>query len=111
MTGLDILKQAYSLLGDDKGVANADGDERGLAAVNQIYSELWHREHRTRFQPLEHLRRSLLLTCQFLPAMTYGTAMLLCVDGEAVLHDRLLTLYRRAACRTGGAAIERRNVV
>lgn len=103
MTGLMILKQAYSLIGDDKRLATADGDEQGLAAVNQIYSELWHREHRTRFQPLDVLQQPLLLTCRFLPAMAYGTAMLLCVgDEQTTMHDRFLALYRRAASHTGG---------
>ncbi len=105
MTGLMILRQAYSMLGDDKRLATADGDEQGLAAVNQIYSELWHREHRTRFEPLEVLQQPLLLTCRFLPAMAYGTAMLLCVgDAQTVRHDRFLLLYQRAASRTGGLA-------
>ena len=105
MTGLMILRQAYSLLGDEKRLATADADEQGLAMVNQIYSELWHREHRIRFQPLEALQQPLLLTCRFLPAMAYGTAMLLCVGEEqTVTHDRFLTLYQRAASRTGGIA-------
>lgn len=105
MTGLMILRQAYSLLGDEKRLATADADETGLATVNQIYSELWHREHRTRFEPLEALQQPLLLSCRFLPAMAYGTAMLLCVgDEQTVTHDRFLTLYQRAASRTGGIA-------
>ena len=105
MTGRMILRQAYSLLGDDKSLAVADADEQGLAIVNQIYSELWYREHRTRFQPLEALQQPLLLTCRFLPAMAYGTAMLLCVGEEqTTAHDRFLTLYRRAASHTGGIA-------
>lgn len=103
MTGLMILKQAYSLIGDDKRLATADGDEQGLATVNQIYSELWHREHRTRFQTLEALQQPILLSWRFLPAMAYGTAMLLCVgDEDAAMHDRFLTLYRCAASHTGG---------
>ena len=110
MTGLMILRQAYSLLGDEKGLANVDADEQGLASVNQIYSELWHREHRTRFQPLEALQQPLLLTCRYLPAMAYGTAMLLCVAQEqSVAHDRLRTLYQRAASHTGGFVQGRRD--
>lgn len=103
MTGLMILKQAISLMGDDSRFATVDGDEMGLAMVNQIYSEVWHREHRTRFQPLDVLQQPLLLTYRFLPAMTYGTAMLLCVgDEQEAMHNRFQTLYRRALSHTGG---------
>ena len=103
MTGLTILKQAYSMLGDEVHLAMVDGDERGLAAVNQIYSELWSREHRTPFQPLDALHQPMLLSWRFLPAMAYGTAMLLSVgDENKSVHDRFLTLYRRAASYSGG---------
>lgn len=110
MTGLMILKQAYGLLGDEKQLATADADDTGLAFVNQIYSELWHREHRTRFQPLEALQQPLLLSCRFMPAMAYGTAMLLCVGEEGSgPYNRFLTLYQRAASHTGGVYEERGN--
>ena len=112
MTGMMILKQAYSLLRDDKRLAAIDSDEQGLAMVNQIYSEVWHREHRTRFQPLDVLQQPLLLSCRFLPAMAYGTAMLLCVgDEQAAMHDRFLTLYRRALSHTGGIFDGREDVL
>ncbi len=112
MTGLGILKQAYALIGDEKRRATADSDATGLATVNQIYSELWHREHRTCFEPLTAPQQALKLSCGFLPAMAYGTAMLLCVgDGQAAMHDRFLTLYRRAATHTGGVYAGRRDVL
>ncbi len=111
MTGLGILKQAYGLLGDEKRLATADGDEVGLAMVNQIYSELWHREHRTRFQPLAAPQQPLLLSCGFMPAMAYGTAMLLSVGGEPTVYDRFRSLYRRAATQTGGVYAGRRDAL
>lgn len=108
MTGVMILKQAYGLLGDEKRAATVDADESGLAMVNQIYGELWHREHRTRFQPLDVLQQPLLLSYRFMPAMAYGTAMLLSVGGDAQdVYDRFLTLYQRAASHTGGIFGER----
>ena len=101
MTGLTILRQAYSLLEKPENAAAADGDEYGLLAVNQIYSELWHREHRTRFEPLANLRQAVALSWRFLPAMTSGTAMLLSLNaGEN--YTRYQELYRRAASHTGG---------
>lgn len=112
MTGVMILKQAYGLLGDDKRAATADADESGLAMVNQIYSELWHREHRTRFQSLDVLQQPLLLSCRFMPAMAYGTAMLLAASEEKQeVYDRFLTLYQRAASHTGGIFTERGNAL
>ena len=101
MTGLSILKQAYSLMEQPQRLAQADGDENGLIAVNQIYGELWHREHRCRFQPLEDLRQRLELSWQFLPAMTYGTAMLLCLNGDGN-YSRYQDQYQRAARVAGG---------
>lgn len=101
MTGLSILRQAYSLLEKPENAANADGDEYGLLAVNQIYSELWHREHHAPFQPLEHLRQSVALSWRFLPAMAYGIAMLLSLNAGDN-YTRYQELYRRAARHTGG---------
>ncbi len=111
LTGWQILRQAYGLLGDKKHTAKPDKDGRGLAAVNQIYGELWHREHRTRFQPLSALDESLQMTGRFMPALAYGAAMLLCVDGDVTVHNRMCALYRRAAGCTGGIAVERREVL
>ncbi len=101
MLALSILRQAYSLLDKQENLATADGDEGGLLAVNEIYSELWHREHRTAFQPLEHLHQSVLLSWRFLPAMAYGTAMLLCLNADGP-YERYRELYRRAARQAGG---------
>ncbi len=108
MTGLSILRQAYSLLEQPERLAAEDGNESGLLVVNQIYSELWHREHKSQFEPLEHLRQKIELSWRFLPAMTYGTAMLLCLNSPQDLsYDRYLELYRRAASYTGGVVTRR----
>ena len=107
MTGLDILKQAYALLWQPENLATADGNEYGLMAVNQIYSELWHREHPAPFMPLSGLRQRVALSARFLPAMAYGTAMVLCLNGEAD-YTRYQRLYERAAQRAGGCCLRRR---
>lgn len=112
MTGLTLLRQAYGLLEDDKHQADAEQDEQGLIAVNQIYGELWGREHSTVFTPLSSLRQPLLLTWRCLPAMAYGTAMLLCLNREdGAAYGRFQTLYERAAAHTGGSYGKRRDVL
>ena len=108
MLGLSILKQAYSLLDEPDKKANADGDEIGLVAVNQIYGELWHRFHDTPFLPLEHLRQKVDLHWRCMPAMAYGTAMLLCLNGEKeTAYTRYQALYERAASHIGALPYKR----
>ena len=103
MTGLSVLRNAYGLLEQPHRLAGTDGNESGLLAVNQIYSELWHREQEGEFRPLEHLRQPLKLSWRCLPAMTYGVATLLCLNGEDNRHyERCLDLYLRALTHTGG---------
>ena len=55
MTGLSVLRQVYGLLEQPARLAAEDGNEDALAALNQIYGDLWCREHTTEFQPLPHL--------------------------------------------------------
>ena len=110
MTGLSILRHAYGLLEQPHRLAGTDGNESGLLAVNQIYGELWHREHTEPFQPLEHLRQTVRLSWRCLPAMTYGVATLLCLNGEQDQpYERLLDLYLRALTHTGGTPRKRLN--
>lgn len=111
MTGLAILRQALALLEEDKRLAIAGEDEAGLLAVNQIYSELCYREHRSDFQPLDRLQQSLQLSWRCLPAMAYGTAMLLCLNDERREYTRYQRLYERAAAHTGGPYSPRRDVL
>ena len=103
LTGMSILQQAYSLMEQPERMTADDSGEEGLLVVNQIYSELWHREHRTMFVPLGHLKQRLELSWRFMPAMAYGAAMLLSLGQEAA-YDRYLELYRRAAAHAGGLA-------
>ena len=103
MTGLSVLRHAYGLMEQPHRLTATDGNESGLLAVNQIYCDLWYREHTEEFRPLEHLRQKLEISWRCLPAMTYGVATLLCLNGEDEHpYERYLDLYMRALTRTGG---------
>ena len=110
MTGLSILRHVYGIMDQPHRLAGTDGNESGLLAVNQIYAELWPREHCDAFQPLEHLRQRVQLSWRCLPAMTYGVATLLCLSEEkSQPYERFLDLYLRALTHTGGLPRRRVN--
>ena len=103
MTGLSLLRHAYALMDQPHRLVGNDGNESGLLAVNEIYCDLWRREHTEDFQPLEHLRQKMELSWRCLPAMTYGVATLLCLNsGEEHPYERYLDLYMRALIHAGG---------
>ncbi|MBQ8682932.1 MAG: hypothetical protein IJ518_00265 [Clostridia bacterium] len=103
MTGMSILRQAYSLLGQPERLTAETAGETGLLVINQICSELWHREHAEEFVPLDNLGQRVALSGRCLPALTYGTAMLLCLNSQEETHyDRYLELYRQATAGIGG---------
>ena len=108
MTGLSVLRHVYGLMDQPGRLTAEDGNESGLLAVNQIYSDLWRREHTEEFQPLTHLRQELDLSWRCLPALTYGTAALLCLNSEDKRpYDRDLELYLRALPRVEGTPYRR----
>ena len=108
MTGLSILRHAYGLLEQPHRLTADDGNESGLLAVNQIYCDLWQREQTGAFQPLEHLRQEVQLSWRCLPAMAYGVATLLCLNGDDNSpYERCLDLYLRALTHTGGVSQRR----
>ena len=110
MTGLSILRHVYGIMDQPHRLAGTDGNESGLLAVNQIYAELWPREHCDEFQPLGHLRQRVQLSWRCLPAMTYGVATLLCLSEEkSQPYERFLDLYLRALTHTGGLPRRRVN--
>ena len=112
MTGLSVLRHAYGLMEQPGRLTADDGNESGLLAVNQIYSDLWRREHTGAFQPLEHLRQPLELSWRCLPAMTYGVAALLCLNsGDEQPYDRYLEQYLRALPRMEGVPYRRADVL
>ena len=112
MTGLSVLRHAYGLLEQSHRLATSDDNESSLSAVNEIYCNLWYREHTEAFQPLEHLRQELQLSARCLPAMTYGVATLLCLNGDSQQpYERCLDLYLRALTHTGGVLRRRLDTV
>lgn len=112
MTGLSVLRQVYGLLEQPERLAAEDGNETALAAVNQIYADLWAREHTEPFEPLPHLWQEVALSWRCLPALIYGTAALLCLRMDTGRsYDRFLELYMRALSHTGGAPMRRVNTL
>lgn len=112
MTGLSVLRQVYGLLEQPERLSAEDGNEDALAALNQIYGDLWCREHTTAFQPLPHLWQEVEVSWRCLPALIYGTATLLCLNSETgKAYDRFLELYIRALSHTGGAHRRRLDVL
>lgn len=103
MTGLSVLRHAYALMEQPHRLTAGDGNESGLMAVNEIYCNLWYREQCGAFQPLENLRQELKLSARCLPAMTYGVATLLCLNGgDEHPYERYLDLYTQALTHAGG---------
>lgn len=112
MTGMSVLRHVYSLMEQPGRLTTAEGTESGLLALNQIYSNLWRREHSGEFEPLEHLRQEVQLSWRCLPAMTYGVAALLCLNGgEEKPYDRYLELYMRALPQVTGQSYRRSDVL
>lgn len=112
MTGLSVLRQVYGLMEQPERLAADDGNESALAALNQIYGDLWCREHTETFEPLPHLWQEVALSWRCLPALIYGTAALLCVRGdEPLAYDRFLELYMRALSHIGGLRQRRVDVL
>lgn len=112
MTGLSVLRHAYGLMEQPGRLTAEDGNESGLLAVNQIYGDLWRREQTEAFVPLTHLRQEINLPWRYLPAITYGTAALLCLNsGDERPYDRYLELYLRALPRVESVPYRRSDVL
>ena len=103
MTGMGVLRQVYGLMEQPERLTAEDANEAALAAINQIYGDLWCREHTAPFEPLPHVWQEVALSWRCLPALIYGTAALLCLNSESERpYDRYLELYMRALSHTGG---------
>lgn len=101
--GQDILEQALRLLNYTDIYGQLDGQQhmelykRGLAAVNQIYCDLWYAGKTEPFLPLTSLREPVLLSArQVQDVMPFGVAMLLALsEGDSDNQQLYATLYNR----------------
>lgn len=115
-TGEEILLQALQLLGyaEDWGGPDAPGRaarlRRGLAAVNQAYSDLWHIEAEGEFQPLADLAEAVALSARGArDILPYGTAMFLAqAEGDGDNQALYAGLYNQ---KRSGAKTRRRRIV
>ncbi len=113
-SGQDVLLQALRLLnytdiyGQPDGVQHMELYKRGLAAVNQIYIDLWYTGKDEPFLPLTSLKEPVLLpTKQLQDVMPYGVAMLLALsEGDGDNQQLYAALYNRK--RTAATACKRR---
>jgi len=112
-SGRDILKQALLLLNYTDIYEQLDEDDtdavakRGLAAVNQIYGDLWYTGREDPFLPLTDLDEPVLLTDrQAKDVMPFGVAMLLAMsEGDGDNQQVYATVYNR---KRAAAPITRR---
>ncbi len=113
-SGQDVLEQALRLLGYTDIYGQPDGQQhmelfkRGLAAVNQIYSDLWYTGKEKHFTPLTSLKEPVLLPQKQLEdVMPYGVAMLLALsEGDGDNQQLYAAIYNRK--RTAATACRRR---
>lgn len=113
-SGQDVLEQALRLLnytdiyGQPDGQQHTELYKRGLAAVNQIYSDLWFTGKDTPFLPLCSLGEPLLLPArQIQDVMPYGVAMVLALsEGDGDNQQLYAAIYNRK--RMAGCGVRRR---
>ncbi len=109
MSGQQVFEQAMRLLHYDDQLTTAEGQRsdrlqaQGLAAVNQIYSDLWYLEEDAPFRPLSALSDTLRLSSRLqADVCPYGVAMLLAgaeSDGDAqAVMASLYEQKRKSAC-------------
>lgn len=102
-SGQDVLEQALRLLNYTDIYGQVDGQQhmelykRGLAAVNQIYCDLWHTGNDKPFLPLFSLKEPILLPArQLADVMPYGVAMLLALsEGDGDNQQLYAAIYNR----------------
>ncbi len=102
-SGRDILEQALLLLNYVELYEQLDDTEttavtaRGLAAVNQIYGDLWYTGRKDPFLPLTALEEPVLLNDrQTKDVMPFGVAMLLAAsEGDTANQKVYTTIYDR----------------
>ena len=108
MTGQEVLEQALQLLhytdgeGQPENQFRGDTEQQGLAAVNQVYADVWFVEKGEAFTPLMRLSEPLLLSdkaCR--EVMPLGVAMWIAqAEGDAAEQAVLADAYsqKRSQC-------------
>lgn len=108
MTGQDVLEQALQLLhytdrkGQPENQFRPDTERQGLAAVNQVYADLWFVEKPEAFRPLDRLADAVLLSDKGCEALPLGVAMWIAqAEGDAPQQAALAAAYsqKRGQCR------------
>lgn len=119
MTGQEVLEQALQLLhytdgdGQPESQFRADTERQGLAAVNQVYADVWFVEKQEAFTPLLRLTDPLALSdrgCR--EVMPLGVAMWLAqAEGDAAQQAVLAEAYSQKRSQCGAPDRRRRDVI
>ena len=107
--GQDVFEQALRLLNYTDVYGQPDGEryvslfKRSLAAVNQIYADLWHIAQVGTFVPLAAMEETVQLPQkQLQDVMPYGVAMLLAIsEGDGDQQQLYADIYNRKRAASG----------
>lgn len=119
MTGQEILEQALRLLhytdadGQPENRFQADSSRIGLAAVNQIYADLWFMERQDPFVPLASLEDRVGLCGRAVyEAMPLGVAMWIAqAEGDSARQGALAAAYNQKRAQAAAPARRRADVI
>lgn len=119
MTGQEILEQALQLLhytdadGQPESRFQADTSRMGLAAVNQVYADLWFMERMEAFEPLSGLEETVQMSSQRLyEAMPLGVAMWIAqADGDSARQGAMADAYNQKRAQCAAPARRRADVI
>lgn len=107
MTGQEVLEQALQLLhytdkqGQPENQFRQDTDRQGLAAVNQVYADLWLIEKQEVFRPLVRLQEEITLSAKGCETLPLGVAMWIAqAEGDTPQQTVLAEVYsqKRSQC-------------
>ena len=110
MTARDLYKKAMTLLGYTVTSGEISGEQeylkKGMAAVNQIYTDLFYIAGKGEYSPVEHSSDRVDLPEKVLnDVMPYGVAMFIAQsesDGDSQRLFAEIYAKKRASIRCGG---------
>lgn len=119
MTGQEILEQALQLLhytdadGQPENRFQADSGRIGLAAVNQIYADIWFVERQAPFVPLDGLQERVdLCSRSVYEVMPLGVAMWIAqAEGDSARQGMLADAYNQKRMQVAAPARRRTDVI